>query len=115
AMDDLLITRRSDRSRARFATRRHGHAPLGANLGLLLGAAFGLLFLAMKQEAGSGLFAGTEMQALSGYALTAGIAGGLAVGGLLGFLLKRGVPRRRQRRPNLYEGFPISPEQEADE
>lgn len=98
-MDDLLIVRASDRVRTRPSQRR-GQAPLGANMGLVMGVAFGAI--------GATSF---EQNPVIGIAF--GLAVGLAIGGILGRLLKPRSHRRTVYPSKRYRGIPAT--DEADE
>lgn len=96
-MDDLLIVRASDRVRLRPSQRR-AQAPLGANLGLVLGATFAVL--------GASQF---EQNPMTGMAL--GLAVGVAIGGALGKLFKPRSRRRTVYPRSHYNGFPPTDEE----
>ncbi|EDY83072.1 hypothetical protein VDG1235_2696 [Verrucomicrobiia bacterium DG1235] len=99
-MDDLLIVRSSDRVRPRLSQRR-AQFPLGVNIGLVLGVAFGLIGATKL-----------EQQPLVGMAL--GLAIGLALGGILGTLMKPRSKRRPAYPKDHYIGFPNSNEESED-
>ena len=101
-MDDLLITRMSDRSRERFA-RRPMNAPAGAGFGMVLGLGLGL-----------SLAAAWQANPLVGLAFGFGI--GAALGGLFGKFMQPAKRRKRLARiPYSYDGFPISEAAEPEE
>ncbi|MDQ8196580.1 hypothetical protein QEH56_00385 [Pelagicoccus enzymogenes] len=99
-MDDLLIVRASDRVRVR-PSRRRAQAPMGANLGLVLGASFAAI--------GATGFA--QNPAIGG---AFGLAVGLALGGILGNLLKPRSRRSSVYPKSHYNGFPSTDVEEEN-
>tara|TARA_B110000037_G_scaffold220872_1_gene290027 strand:- start:1279 stop:1665 length:387 start_codon:yes stop_codon:yes gene_type:complete len=101
-MDDLLIVRMSEHSKARTArARRHGNqAAIGMNLGLITGVGLGLSFTSIhSSEPAIGMIIG--------------LAIGLAIGGLFGKLI---TPKRRPKPTKKhYTGFDIAPEETEEE
>lgn len=97
-MEDLLIVRLADRSKSCYARRREP-VPIGASLGLVLGAAFGLALASSSPEQPA-------------IPMALGIAVGLAIGGLLGRFLK---PRPRRQPTRIYDGLPFEPIESPDE
>lgn len=99
-MDDLLIVRASDRVRVRSSQRR-AQAPLGANIGLVMGVGFAAI-------------GATQFEQNPAVGIALGLAVGLAIGGILGNLLKPRSSRRRAYPKSHYNGFP-STDVEAEE
>ncbi|MDQ8186086.1 hypothetical protein [Pelagicoccus sp. SDUM812002] len=99
-MDDLLIVRASDRVRVRSRDRR-AQTPLGANIGLLLGVAFGAI--------GASSYPGN-----AAFGIAIGFAIGLAIGGILGSLIKPRSQRRAVYPKSHYSGFPPSDMETAE-
>lgn len=91
-MDDLLIVRASDRVRVRSSQRR-AQAPLGANIGLVMGVAFAAI-------------GATKFEHNPAIGIALGLAVGLAIGGVLGSLLKPRSRRRAVYPKSHYTGFP---------
>lgn len=79
-MDDLLIVRMADRSKERYyCKRRHMQAPLGMNMGLVIGIGIGAIAISR--------FGADPLLGLG-----IGVGFGLIFGGLSGRFLK---PRRK--------------------
>ena len=98
-MDDLLIVRASDRIRPRRYQRR-AQVPLGANLGIVIGAACALV----------------GMMSFSHYSLVGligGLGAGIVIGGILGPLLRPKSKRIARFPRKHYDGFPF-PKEEAE-
>lgn len=99
-MDDLLIVRASDRVRVRSRQRR-AQAPLGANLGLIVGAGFAVI-------------GATYLDQNPAVGIVLGLAIGLSIGGLLGNLLKPRSRRSTVYPKSHFTGFPESDPQEEE-
>lgn len=102
-MDDLLIVRMADRSKERYARkRRRMQAPLGMNLGLVVGMGVGVVAISrfgLDPAVGLGI----------------GIGFGVIFGGLSGRFLK---PRRRYQtveKAYSFQGLPFESDSESDE
>ncbi|MBC2606823.1 hypothetical protein [Pelagicoccus albus] len=100
-MDDLLIVRSSDRVRPHLRHRREA-SPIGANFGIILGAACGIIGASQ-----------TPHSPTIGLAL--GLAVGIAIGGLIGPLLRSRFNRISRYPRNHYDGMPFSEPGEEQE
>lgn len=98
-MDDLLIVRASERARPRRHQRR-AQVPLGANLGIVIGASCGLVGM-------------TQFPNNPPIGLVAGIGIGIVIGGIIGPLLRPKSKRPAQYPNKHYDGMPF-PEADAE-
>lgn len=104
-MNDLLIVRMSDRSKERY-TKRRDRSPIGANFGIIAGAAIGFMVVHRIYP---------ESSTAPAIGAIIGLVIGVAGGGLLGRFLKPKSARHRKPRPDLYDGLPFSNEEEEDD
>ena len=99
-MDDLLIVRRSDRSKERFTRkRRKMDAPIGMNFGLIAGI-------------GIGTVAASKVGADPIMSIGIGVAFGIVFGALAGRFFKRVRRYERTVSNYSYEGMPFETEAE---
>ena len=102
-MDDLLIVRMADRSKERYSRKRHRmQAPLGMNLGLVLGIGLGAVAISR--------FGANPLLGLG-----VGVGFGIVFGGISGRFLK---PRRRYQRVEKaysFEGLPFESDLDSEE
>lgn len=102
-MDDLLIVRRSDRTKERFTRkRRKMDAPIGMNFGLIMGV-------------GMGTVAASKAGADPLMSIGIGVAFGIVFGALAGRFFKRVHRYERTVSNYSYEGMPFESEEEESE
>ncbi len=93
-MDDLLITRRSERVRERYS-RTRSSVPMGSGFGMACGIALGFCLAAALEKSPH-------------VGLLLGLALGAALGGLFGKFIRSPREFKRADFGYHYEGIPIS-------